>query len=346
MKAKTSDQTIPQNLRLDDHRRNLVGSPHGGKELSQGLFREPEVVDESGDLNLSRPQMERPKILFSRRKRYALREFLLVHLLPIALTFSVFGLYLGGVSWRPPWPGTTILNLLQVAAKVHETMIIASLAAISFHHIGYRLLSRSQHQGLRLGLLTSPFQMNSPLYLFSQEFASTCARVNLSTRMDLVTISLHVFLVVLAAVTGPSTAIAILPKLGWWPGPANVHDSGMSDMASLLILGPAELYLGSPFKELYPSAIDQPFLHDTCSKLELRVPLGDKCPFSVFTKFADNWYETMQTVYQARDDTFNITIQAPKDDVNETIQPRKIHAKLPGPVDIPTPAEFGNDAQG
>ena len=290
-------------------------------------------------------ETELPKVLFSLRKRYALREFLLFHFLPVALTFSVFGLYLGGVTWQPPWPGTTVLNLLQVAAKIHETLIVASLATISFHHIRYRLLSSSKPDGLRLGFLTAPFQMSSPIYLFSKEFVSTFARIKPSAPKDIVTIVLHIFLVALAAVTGPSTAIAILPKLNWWPGPTDVLADGMTNLYPLETLGAGELYLGSSVEDLYLTVIDRPFLADRCSISDTLTPLGDKCPFSVFRELLETWPDKIQTLPQSRDDAFNITVQT-QEVANTASRPRTVYAKLPGPLDFLEPTQFGPEVQG
>jgi hypothetical protein len=117
---------------------------------------------------------EQPKTVYSHKRRQILREVIMVHFMPVAINFTLLGMYLRRVSWTPPWPTTNVLNALQFAAKMHETLMITSLVTVLLHHIRYRLLSLGQ-RGLPLGLITSPFRLLDITYLWSREFLATVA---------------------------------------------------------------------------------------------------------------------------------------------------------------------------
>lgn len=71
----------------------------------------------------------------------------LVHLLPISVTVAILFINLRGVYVGVDFPGliksdTIALMLLQISAKVHEIVIVASLSQIILHVVRYELLHR------------------------------------------------------------------------------------------------------------------------------------------------------------------------------------------------------------
>ncbi len=122
----------------------------------------------------------------------------------------LFGLYCNTTAWEAPL-NANALNVLQYAAKIHESLILASLSSVLLD-IAWRKLLAPNGGGLRLGLLSAPFQINSPMYLLSHEF-----RASLSGKGSILTTALVLYFFVLAAVTGPSAASIMVPKLDWWP---------------------------------------------------------------------------------------------------------------------------------
>lgn len=59
------------------------------------------------------------------------------------------------------------------AAKVYETLVVASLAEILLYHVRYAL-TRGSH-GIPFGALTAPYQLSNTLHLFDKPFAASLA---------------------------------------------------------------------------------------------------------------------------------------------------------------------------
>jgi hypothetical protein len=80
-----------------------------------------------------------------------------VHILPVSacvalLVLNIRTYYIGAqLAGAIDWSDTSKLQLLQVAAKIHEIAVVASLATIVFTLVRYRLFY-SKH-GLPLGLV-------------------------------------------------------------------------------------------------------------------------------------------------------------------------------------------------
>jgi hypothetical protein len=97
-----------------------------------------------------------------------------------------------------------VLNSLQFAAHIHGNLIIMSLSAMLLHFIHRGLSSR---HGVPVGFIASGFQLNSLTYIFSEEFRVLNLRY--------VGVFLGAFALVM--LTGPSSAIAMIPRLQFWP---------------------------------------------------------------------------------------------------------------------------------
>lgn len=138
---------------------------------------------------------------------------LLVHIVATAVTgWLIFMTFSRFYAWdqREEMDGEYFkpsLNALQFAAKIHEILIVGSLAAILMHHIRNRLLG---HRGIPLGLLGAGFQTSSVEYLFSSSLWS-----NVTTNWRFT--SVIALSIVFANAVGPSSAILMIPTLNWWP---------------------------------------------------------------------------------------------------------------------------------
>ena len=109
----------------------------------------------------------------------------------------------------------SILNTFQFAAKFHELLVGASLSAILVHRIRYDL---NNSRGVPLGFLTSGYQVSSLGYLVSREFWGAVTTPSRRKSNSWLPLSVLVTIVFgLYSVVGPSSAIAMLPKLDWWP---------------------------------------------------------------------------------------------------------------------------------
>lgn len=111
-------------------------------------------------------------------------------------------------------PGITqggALNALQLAAKLHEIILVASLGKIVLHVAQDHLVGRS---GLPLGLITNSFSIGAGDFLWTKAFwKSIWTTKNQHWRFWL----LSLLATTLAMLAGPSSAIAVIPSLDWYP---------------------------------------------------------------------------------------------------------------------------------
>ncbi|KIW12790.1 hypothetical protein PV08_07977 [Exophiala spinifera] len=146
---------------------------------------------------------------------------LLPHLVTTAVTAVVVGLNFRNVYWMDLMapnvqilPGITqdgALNALQLAAKLHELLLVASLGTIVLHVAHAHLTG---NHGLPLGLLTNAFSIGSGDFLRTKAFW-TSAWTSKAHYWRFWLLSL--LATILATLSGPSSAIAIIPSLDWFP---------------------------------------------------------------------------------------------------------------------------------
>ncbi|KAH0843341.1 hypothetical protein AYO21_10495 [Fonsecaea monophora] len=110
-------------------------------------------------------------------------------------------------------PGITqggALNALQLAAKLHELVLVASLGTIVMHVAQVHLIG---NHGLPLGMLANSFAIGSGDYLRTKGFWSSIWTGKAHYwRFWL----LSLFATILATLAGPSSAIAVIPSLNWF----------------------------------------------------------------------------------------------------------------------------------
>lgn len=216
-----------------------------GKKSQTKASKQEEVFGDGQD------PLEAPKIIWTRSRKRALRYFLFIHFVPVAITVVLFWLYLEGFQWRA---SDIQLKTLLFAAKIHESLILISLADILFHRIRYQLLTG---RGISFGLLVSPFRVSSPFSLLQSPFFAS-ARFALKSGPELVTILLVVLVSILALLAAPSSGVLMLPKYDWWQIP---KDNDI--MVNFTKLGlETATYIKAPFEDLFPSIIDDEFSPD------------------------------------------------------------------------------------
>ena len=222
-----------------------------------------------------------------------LGQFLLFQLPAVAVTSAFLGLTISKFYWTP---GANELGGLLFAAKVHESLIIASLFHVVYYHIRRGLLGS---RGIPFGYLTSAFQLNSPFYLFSSGFAAPFIRYSPATSHSIGLAALLFGAFLLAALAGASSGIVMLPKLGWWDMPMTRTNSSM--MSSGLF----QAVIVSPSANLYPDRVDAGTVSANCGNpKEVRY----MCPFYNFERpptaawgwFADSPDTTNLTTSYAR----------------------------------------------
>lgn len=267
-------------------------------------------------LTLRRNTYEQPKVVYSHQRRRVLAEFLTLHLIPVSINFALLGLYIQQVLWAPPWPTTNVLNSLQFASKVHETLMVVSLSKILLHHIRYRLLS-STDQGLPLGLVTSPFRLLDLTYLWSQEFSAAWWGKRRISSFDVISIFVHIYLFILAAVLGPASAISMLPRLGEWKVATAIANAPFygEDLP--------QVYMGGEVSDLYQLRITEAFIPKACDYTNLSQPQTNDCPRYGLEDILKSWLPTRfgsesSDMYLKGN---NITVQG---NVNAEFTPRTI----------------------
>lgn len=207
----------------------------------------PDVIaiksSKSGDNLLAGQTREQLKIVFSRRKRNVLYVAAIFHLPAVGLTLILLGLYISHATWPSPGPSNNVLNSIQFAAKVHEGLAFGSITQIVFHRLRYELLGE---RGLPFGLVTAAFQITSIPYFFSKQFWSPMRALRCSPH-QVFTFTLLVSALVLVLALGPSSAIVMMPKLGWSPVSmkALASENGRGQRVT------RDVFIGSSYSDLY-----------------------------------------------------------------------------------------------
>ena len=163
---------------------------------------------------------ELPKVVVSRSTRDLIRRCT-IHVVPIIttaiiLTMNLHGIYIGQDFAGPIKSETLNLLLLQIAAKVHELMIQASLGAIVFNAVRYELLFGD---GLPLGLIGSGLAFTQIEFFIRKEFYAAAKHWfnHHNTGKKAAFLVLLLVSGAIAMLAGPSSATLLVPKSQEWP---------------------------------------------------------------------------------------------------------------------------------
>lgn len=153
---------------------------------------------------------ERTKIAVRKSRSAALLRSL-VHAAPVGIAIWEIAL-----NWNTYYVGSTAPRLVyyQIAAKAHEMMIQASLAAIIFSYVRHEMVLGN---GIPFGALFSGLQVSQISYLWSMEFWGSVGSNHLSGWKKLAPMVFISVCFILAAAAGPSSAILLIPRLEYWP---------------------------------------------------------------------------------------------------------------------------------
>ena len=184
-------------------------------------------------------------------------------------------------------PGLTqggALNALQLAAKLVELVILASLSFIVMYTSQRYLLGRS---GLPLGLMASPHQVITGELLRRKGFWSawnTKSTFNGSTPWVYTPFwFLCLVSALLVMITGPSAAIAVIPTLDWFP------------LSKPFLNDPSPYYIFNASTALWPETVTQDSMNGKDSGNECLSGLSLKasdCPAGGFRVLYD-WTDNM-----------------------------------------------------
>ncbi|RDW67750.1 hypothetical protein BP6252_09146 [Coleophoma cylindrospora] len=194
--------------------------------FSSSITRQPPSIDNSiGPSDGSVPEngsdkttanQERPKVALEKNRGPGLWRYL-IHLFPLLMTAGILSLSFGNIYWTDIGGKSqnSILNLLQFVAKLHEVLIGASLSSIVLHRVRQGMISST---GIPLGFATSGYQVSSFDYITSKQFWGALMGDHWRLARNLIPTGLLIFIAfMLTTVVGPASAIAMIPKLDWWP---------------------------------------------------------------------------------------------------------------------------------
>ena len=153
----------------------------------------------------------------------------LIHIIPISVAFCEIIL-----NWNTYYVGVSIYNqaIYQVIAKTHELAIQASLATIIFSCIRYEMTAGN---GIPFGALFSGLQISQISYIWSMEFWGSIRTAYLPLRRKIELLALIIICILLASLSGPSSAVLLIPRLDFWPA------------------GSTDIWINATFEDLYPT---------------------------------------------------------------------------------------------
>jgi len=127
------------------------------------------------------------------------------------------------------------LKAWQFAAKVHELLMLASLSFVVFYYMRKLLVRR---QGIPFGLVSAPYLTSSPGMLFRRSFW-------VGWGYHLPFGGLLFLTCILSFALGPSSAITMIPSLGWY----EMKNPFWADSSTVLYNGTA--------KNIWPTVFTQ-----------------------------------------------------------------------------------------
>ena len=153
----------------------------------------------------------------------------LIHLIPVSVSLCEIIL-----NWNTYYVGVSVYNqaVYQLLAKIHEIAIQASLAAVVFSYIRHEL---TMGKGIPFGALLSGLQISQISYLWSMEFWGTIRSVHVSLRRKFTLLILVLICIILASLSGPSSAVLLVPRFDYWSA------------------GSTDIWLNSSLNDLYPT---------------------------------------------------------------------------------------------
>ena len=134
----------------------------------------------------------------------------LIYVIPISVALCEVIL-----NWNTYYVGVSIYNqvVYQIIAKIHELAIQASLATILYSYIRYEM---TVGNGIPFGALFSGLQISQISYIWSMEFWGSVRTAHLPLRRKIGLLALIIISIVLASLSGPSSAVLLVPRLDYW----------------------------------------------------------------------------------------------------------------------------------
>ncbi|KAI9884309.1 MAG: hypothetical protein M1823_003895 [Watsoniomyces obsoletus] len=156
----------------------------------------------------------------------------------------------------------------QFVAKLHELTVNASLAAMIFYYIRQEL---ALGRGVPFGAIFAGLQFRDISFLWSPEFWGTVLSRFVPGRTRVELLAVIIISTLLGVSVGPSSAIALKPRMGDWPA------------------GGSSLWLNTTLDQLWPAQVNESHVSPSCD-----VDRGDEaCPYGDWqvlgTGYLDYW---------------------------------------------------------
>ncbi|KAK1598405.1 uncharacterized protein LY79DRAFT_539079 [Colletotrichum navitas] len=142
-----------------------------------------------------------------------------VHIPAIVTTVAILCVGSIGFYWYPEEgplvmgyrvDADTISNVLQLAAKLHELLIVASLSSIALSMFRRCLVT----SGVRLGFLTGGYRVGDLGYIWTTAFRRQ--GLDTTSLWGILLPGFVVFATILSTAVGPASAVLLVPTLGWY----------------------------------------------------------------------------------------------------------------------------------
>lgn len=197
--------------------------------------------------------VEVPKQAVQKGRLVAISSIVAAHLLPVLAAGLLIGLnvhsyYIGGELAGPIGHDDVKLSGLQFASKLHELTMQGSLSVIVVGLIRQELVAG---EGIPFGAIFGSLQFSNFSYLYSKEFMGTLRARFAKRVVKLRLITLLLIGTFLALTVGPSSAIAMRPRLDNWPA------------------GGTDFYLNATVNEIWPSTVDASTIPSSCNNITM-----------------------------------------------------------------------------
>jgi hypothetical protein len=271
---------------------------------------------------------EAPKIAIRRGLRDNWTK-LAPHVLAICVTAAVCQLSFRNIYWmdlQPPDKQIVLgltqggaLNFLQLAAKLHELLILASITSIVIHATQAYLTGPS---GLPFVMLANAFERGSGRFLRRKAFWASLWSVDTVTKKRNPFMSfwlLSLFSTLLVTLSGPSSAIAVIPTLNYF------------DLCRPFELPVLPYYVFNESTELWPSQLTAASLNAANSGILCDDPNSeseqDICPVGGF-RDTYNWAGGL--LFQNTDQGSNISFSDSLGDTRRVLTAQSCNSTFDG----------------
>ncbi|KAJ4312864.1 hypothetical protein N0V84_009718 [Fusarium piperis] len=233
---------------------------------------------------------EPPKVLVDSSRRLAIARCA-IHIIPAfvsvgLIVLNILGFFVGNELQGIKNQDELKLGFLQVAAKVQELLIVASVGSVIFHLIRSELVFGD---GMTLGLLVSGFSFAQVSYFWSPEFLGSlswglrCRNVSRAQRWKRRGFVLLVFIGgALALLAGPATAVLMIPRRIDWPVGGGIY------------------WLNGSDEQLWPKFLDASYYSEINCTLETGQFFDNRCPSHGFLPMYQHfisWWNGYSTGY-------------------------------------------------